>query len=442
MSGEYDAVIVGARVAGSVLAIELARKGLQVAVLDRARFPSDTMSTHVIYPNTLARLDELGVLEQIERHEPPPLHTGWFGPSGEFESGHTPVAGRDHAYCVRRITLDGILVEAARNQGADVREGARVHGSLGTGTPEDAVRGVRAAVGGRQIEFRAPIVIGADGRHSTVAGLVGAQPEHPIATETMMLYAYWRDLPTQPRQDFFYDVPWIGTHFPADDGFHVVVLIGPASEYPRTNRDVFYRDRLAAIPGLKARLVHRHPASRVIGTRRLDGYYRRATGPGWVLLGDAGHFKHPAAVQGICDAVESASALAPMILAGVAEREFPDWRERSTLEMYAFSRFCGAVPGDAVVNGLIETAATDPQFARDLVDIWSRAQRPWGVIPRLPLFAAAAGATPADALAAAGLEDNWRKLTRESSGFAENPAAIISGPGGGVQDSAVEARAL
>jgi flavin-dependent dehydrogenase len=65
----FDAVIVGGRVAGASLAVHLARKGRKVAVLDRARFPSATTSTHVIYPKAIANLDRLGVLDRILAHD-------------------------------------------------------------------------------------------------------------------------------------------------------------------------------------------------------------------------------------------------------------------------------------------------------------------------------------------------------------------------------------
>jgi flavin-dependent dehydrogenase len=395
----YDIVIVGARPAAASLAIHLARAGARVALLDRVTFPADTISTHVIYPNTLARLEALGALTAIEAHSPPPLHTGWHHRDASFQSAHTPVAGRDYALCVRRVTLDAILVEAARRSGAHVHENFAVTATLGRGSDEDPVRGVVGRASERSVVLHAPLVVGADGRHSTVAQVVGAAPALAIHSQTMMLYAYWRGLPATGRQDFFHDLPWIGTHFPADDGFHAVALIGPISAYPRLQRQEFYSRRVSAIAGLGDRVSGGRQVGKVIGTRTLDGYYRQASGAGWVLTGDAGHFKHPAAVQGIGDALHSAAELAPMILAGEQRERFPRWRDEATREMYAFSRFAAAVPAERVLAAIMRAAAADPGFARDLVDIWSRAARPWAVIPRVPEFLAAAGASPGAVLA-------------------------------------------
>jgi flavin-dependent dehydrogenase len=354
----------------------------------------------VLYPNTLARLEELGALGLVEAHRPPPLHTAWFHAGLTFEAAHTPIRGRDYAICVRRITLDAILVGQARAAGVDLHEGFTVRGVLGRGDDGDPVRGVVGGTDRRESVLRAPLVVGADGRHSTISRAVGARTLLGVATGTMMLYAYWRDLPAQRRQDFFHELPWIGTHFPADDGFHVVALIGPVDAYPRTQRDAFYQRQLSAIGGLRERIVGGRQVGPVVGTRRLNGYYREATGAGWLLTGDAGHFKHPAAVQGIADALHAAEALAPMILAGTQREEFPDWRARATHEMHAFSRFVAGVPTDDVLGAIMRTATSDREFARDLVDIWSRSRRPWEVIPRVPELLAAAGSSPEAVLAA------------------------------------------
>jgi menaquinone-9 beta-reductase len=107
MKSKYDVIVVGGRVAGTSLAIQLARLGMDVVIFDRARLPGDTMSTHVIYPNTIARLDNLGVLDRVMAHRPPPLYTAWYHQNRMFVSPHTPEAGRDwpYAFGVRRLTV-------------------------------------------------------------------------------------------------------------------------------------------------------------------------------------------------------------------------------------------------------------------------------------------------------------------------------------------------
>lgn len=400
MSADYDVVVVGARIAGSTLATHLAEAGLRVVVVDRASFPSDTVSTHVVYPNTLARLDRLGVLNEILTRGPPPLYTAWHHGGRMFVAPHTAADGRNWALCVRRITLDAILVARARAAGAEVLERFTVHGLLGSGTEDDPVAGVVGRYGGREWTLCAPLVVGADGARSTVARLVGAPRKLVMPTESMMMYAYWVGMPARNSQEFFFEPPWIGTHFPTDEGIHLVILIGPVEEFPAGPRDDFYRRSVGSMGLLGERLAAATQVSRAIGTTQLAGFYRDAAGPGWVLLGDSGHFKHPAAVQGIADAVQGAEVLAPMIGRGTQQEEFGPWRDAETREMYAFCRFVSSNPSDEVVAGIMDAAIADADIARGIVDIWSRAQRPWAVIPRVPALLEALGVSPEELLAA------------------------------------------
>src|SRR4051794_21785434 len=159
-----DAVVVGARCAGSAAAIALARAGRRVVALDRVRFPADTISTHLLWPGGLAEVQALGALGRVAALGAPPLGAA-LAAAGELEvrGDFTPVDGIAHAMCVRRTGLDAALVATARDAGAEVREGVRVTGLVSAG---GRVAGVRCDDGG---ELRAPLVIGADGRRSTVA---------------------------------------------------------------------------------------------------------------------------------------------------------------------------------------------------------------------------------------------------------------------------------
>ena len=158
----YDAIVVGARCAGSVLAARLASAGWKVLLIDRATFPSDTVSTHFLFPNTLERLAELGVMERLSAsHDIPRLLWSWRVLGHQIAGAFTPIAGEDRLTCIRRVTLDGVLVEQARDAGAVGRFGEPVSGLVGTGRPGDPVRGVVMAGGD---VLRAPWVVGADGR--------------------------------------------------------------------------------------------------------------------------------------------------------------------------------------------------------------------------------------------------------------------------------------
>ncbi|WP_200837685.1 NAD(P)/FAD-dependent oxidoreductase [Starkeya nomas] len=410
----FDAVIVGARAAGASLALLLARAGWRVALIDRASFPSDTMSTHVIYPNTIARLDAFGVLDRVMAHRPPPLYTAWHHEGRMFVAPHQPIEGRDWAICVRRITLDAILLDQARAAGATVFENTQVDSLVGAGTMADPVRGVMATTPGGPITILGTVVVGADGVSSTVASLVGAKRTRVMPTETMLYFAYWTGAKGRNTQDFFFEAPWVCAHFPADDDHHVITMNGPIAERAGIrNLEEFYLQKIQSIPALRARLEGATKVSRVLGTTRLEGYYRQHTGPGWALIGDAAHFKHPAGAQGIWDAFESSRVLADGLIAGDWMTRYPHWRDRESREFYAFSKHLAEPPGNEGMRRTMDILIQDAGLARRMVDVWARTSRPWvDVIPFIEGMDTVAGAsieavlapyeaTPLDAAASA-----------------------------------------
>src|SRR5947207_8764370 len=123
MTNDYDVIVVGARCAGSPTAMLLARKGYRVLVVDRASFPSDTLSTHMIHAPGVAALKRWGVLDTVKATGCPPVETYSFD-FGPFTIAGTPRPsdGISAGYAPRRTVLDKILVDAAAHAGAEVRE--------------------------------------------------------------------------------------------------------------------------------------------------------------------------------------------------------------------------------------------------------------------------------------------------------------------------------
>ena len=221
--GGYDAIVVGARCAGSVLATRLARGGWRVLLVDRATFPSDTVSTHFLFPNTLERLATLGVMERLHaNHDIPRLLWSWRVLGHQIAGAFTPVAGEDRLTCIRRVTLDAALVEQAMDAGVVGRFGERVSGVVGAGRPGDPVRGVILA--GEVV--RAPWVFGADGRHSTVARALKLTAARELTGNLAFLFGYWTGLPATEwfRMDAREDLSLICS--PCEDGVHLLVLAG------------------------------------------------------------------------------------------------------------------------------------------------------------------------------------------------------------------------
>src|SRR5512138_1757605 len=175
----YDAIIVGARCAGAPTAMLLARRGFNVLLVDRATFPSDTISTHIVWPHGAEILGRWGLLPRLADTGVPPIcrrmtfDVGPFALHGTIPDANNGMGG----FCPRRTVLDSLLVRAAVESGAEIREGFTVDDVL---APNGAVEGIRGQVKGTQpVEERARIVIGADGVHSFVARAVRA-PEYDL----------------------------------------------------------------------------------------------------------------------------------------------------------------------------------------------------------------------------------------------------------------------
>ena len=197
MSKPFDAIIVGARCAGSPTGMLLARKGYKVLVVDRATFPSDTVSTHILHPLGVRALSQWGLLDRLTATGCPEIHTYCFdfGPftiAGSPGTSEAPVA-----YCPRRTILDELLVDAAVKSGVEVREGFTVEQVLIEDGRAVGIKG-RSRHGGSVIE-RAPIVVGADGRRSMVANAVRPEAYDEKPPLLAGYYTYWSGLPINGR---------------------------------------------------------------------------------------------------------------------------------------------------------------------------------------------------------------------------------------------------
>jgi 2-polyprenyl-6-methoxyphenol hydroxylase-like FAD-dependent oxidoreductase len=186
MAENFDVIVVGARCAGSPLAASLAARGLRVCVLDRARLPSEVPSTHMLHPSGVSSLERLGMLDKLLATGAPPLDRGSFLIQDVRLEMDRRIAERFEApwLCIRRVTLDSLLINMAEEAGAQVRTQTSVVGLV-----EDAggVRGVQTETG----TLNAALVVGADGPHSAIARFVGAREYHVTAPARLFLWAYF-----------------------------------------------------------------------------------------------------------------------------------------------------------------------------------------------------------------------------------------------------------
>lgn len=384
---EYDAVIVGARCAGSTLAIALAERDWDVLVVDRDRFPSKTVSTHYLYPNTLARLEQLGVLDTLRAaHDVPLVASRFIGLGHRIEGLFTPIDGFDRGAGPRRLALDKAVVDTALKAGAEGRFGERVVELLGSGTEEDPVAGV-VLEGGERI--RARWVFGADGRASTVAGQLAVEKERPLEGEIAFLFAYWRGIPDDGYMTLEIHEDETLNRWAVEDGLHILAA-GGGAEFTRgtaDERNRKYVERLRRFPEtIEPEMLER--AELVTGVSvapesLMRGFFRTPNGPGWALLGDACHFKHPATAQGIGDAVEQALYIAEALSGtkpGLAGYEH--WRDARAAEHYDWSFAWGRFPRPGVSEKVFRGWATEADAGQELRDTFSRLVEPSKVTSR------------------------------------------------------------
>jgi 2-polyprenyl-6-methoxyphenol hydroxylase-like FAD-dependent oxidoreductase len=301
---EYDVIVVGARCAGAPLAMLLARQGHRTLLVDRATFPSDTVSTHVIHPPGAAALKRWGLLDAVAATGCPPVgrYSTDFGPITLAGAPGTPES--PYAYAPRRILLDKILLDAAAAAGAEVREDFSVEEILIA--DDGTVTGIRS---GSTVE-RARFVVGADGRNSVVAKAVQAPVYQDQGPLTVGYYGYWSNLPTDTFEA--YSRPGRGWAVcPTNDDLTLVIGGWPYAELAEHRNDIEGElDRtFASSPAFAERIRDAKLESKLVGAS-VPNYFRKPFGPGWALVGDAGYNRDYITAQGITDAFLDAESLA------------------------------------------------------------------------------------------------------------------------------------
>ena len=301
----YDVIIVGARCAGSPTAMLLARKGYKVLLVDKASFPSDTISTHLIHTPGVAALKRWGLLDRVAATGCPPIDTYAFDFGPFTISGSPAIAEAPVSYAPRRTVLDKVLVDAAAEAKAEVREEFTVEGLL---FEDNLVTGIRGrAKGGKSVKERARVVVGADGRHSTVAEAVRAEAYNEKPPILAGYYTYWSGLPMDGRFEAYVGDGQSFAACPTNDGLTLVVCGWNIREFEARKKDIEgnYHKVLAIAPKFAERVAAAKREERFVGTP-VANWFRKPFGPGWALVGDAGYNKDYITAQGISDAFRDA----------------------------------------------------------------------------------------------------------------------------------------
>jgi flavin-dependent dehydrogenase len=316
----YDAIIVGARAAGSSTALLLARKGYRVLLVDRASFPSDTLSTHQLQIPASAALKRWGLLDKVLATDPGAASQVRFDIGEVVLTGQYPaVDGISAIHSPRRYLLDTMLVEAAAEAGAEVRQECGIQELLWEDGRVVGVRG-QSKTGGSATE-RARIVIGADGRHSLVAKAVEAPVYDEQPTLTCGYYTYWEGVPLQGGEVYRRGKRMMGL-WPTNNHQTLIYVAWPAAEFATFRADVegSFMATIDLVPSVAERVRQGQRAERISGSGEMPNFYRKPYGPGYALVGDAGYLKDPITAFGITDAFRDAELLAEALDAGFAGR--------------------------------------------------------------------------------------------------------------------------
>jgi geranylgeranyl reductase family protein len=361
----HDVIVVGAGPAGASSAFALARAGVCVLVLDRARFPRAKPCAEYLSPQASRLLHEMGALEDVEAAGAAHL-AGMVvrAPNGalirgDFAASHGFPAFRDRGLALRRTVLDPILLGVARRAGANVCERTRVTDL--TRDTKGRVTGVCVLdEDGRSREIRAALVIGADGLRSVVARRLdlARRRRWPRRLALVAHYENFADVGAWGEMHVERGVGYVGIAA-VDDGLTNVAMVGPASAAREVSADrtAFFERWLRARPQLAPRVAFAKRVSPVMATGPFASQARRGWAPGAALVGDAADFFDPFTGEGIYAALRGGELLAPFALRALhatsgsdaddALRDYDRARRAEFRDKWTVERLIGSAVGFA-----------------------------------------------------------------------------------------------
>ena len=378
---DAEVIVVGGGPAGASVAFSLARRGVDVLVLDRARFPRSKPCAEYLSPQASRILDDMGALERVERSGAAMLAgvrvraPNGAVIAGDFIASHGYRGYRDRGLSVRREVLDSILLDSARAAGARVAERTRVTDVL---NEDGRVRGVRTLSDGSRSALEARFVVGADGLRSVVAHRLGLahRMRRPRRLALVTHYTGVAEIGDQAEmhveRDGYVGIADVG------GGVTTVSLVVPASRSRELSRDrtAFLDAWIARRPHLAPRFAHATRVTPVVATGPFASRARRAWAPGAALVGDAADFFDPFTGEGIYAALRGGELLAASLCeaisaptergADAALASYDAARRREFGGKWLVERVIGAVVGSP---SLINRAARNLAVRKDLADL-------------------------------------------------------------------------
>ena len=384
----FDVIIVGGRCSGATLAVYLARAGASVMVIEKQPLGSDyILSTHTIHPPGVDILDEVGVGELMREVTPASrvirLRKGAAVVDVSYPDGKSE-------YCPRRQRLDSLLQQAAKEAGTEFLDRTTVTGLLWEG---DRVCGVEASTPSGPRRFKAGLVVGADGRHSSLAQQVGAREYFAYDAPRGVYWAYW-DAPARWRNDPAYRCDFYLGHaggdfrfvFQTDDGQLLIGTNPPVEEARHWRSDLAraYLANLRSDPFTAGLVKEGRLEGKIRGTLSERYFFREAAGPGWALVGDAGHNKDFIVGDGITEALLQVKSLAAAIRKGTDAALRAWWRHRDVeaWEMFCFAQDEGALerPMD-LQEAVLRRVARSQQLKDSMAMVFERQVGPYDALP-------------------------------------------------------------
>lgn len=355
-SRHVDVLVVGARCAGAATAMLLARAGHEVVMVDRSRPSTDTNSTHSLVRGGVVQLARWGLLDEVVATGAPEIRSVSFHHAGEVVRRRVrDRAGVDFLLAPRRDVLDHLLAGAAVAAGAELLTGTSVTGVLRDG---DRVVGVTTRdVDGNRRDLTARLVVGADGVYSGMARHVGAGTVERHDPSGAAFYTYVGGVPWDGFEFHLGERSFAGV-FPTHDHLACVWLIRPVADLAPVlaagadRLDAWLGALAHSAPELARRVRRGFVTAPLRGSVGLPNHVRRAAGPGWALVGDAGYHRDPITGHGMTDAFRDAELVAEAadaVLRGAqpenaAMAGYERQRDHALAPTFALTRALGAFP--------------------------------------------------------------------------------------------------